>query len=192
MPVSTVKKKQMKWPRERILDEIRRLDAKTGLNGAKVTIRLYAEPEPMGCFTFIDPIRMTFGFSNTRFEEPGFTDTEALDIIRHEYAHYMEYQLYGFSSDHGPYWQECCRKIGARPEKMYTEAFKQEARAKERDRIRRTRVDGYREGKQISHPTFGQGIVEKIDRMESITILTIRFGDALKRFDIDWVRKHCE
>ncbi len=87
MPVSTVKKKQAKWPRERILEEIRRLDAKTGLNGEKVTIRLYAEPEPMGCFTFIDPIRMTFGFSCTRFEEPGFTDTEALDIIRHEYAH---------------------------------------------------------------------------------------------------------
>ena len=58
--------------------------------------------------------------------------------------------------------------------------------------IRRTRVDGYREGKQIHHPTFGQGIVEKIDRMENITILTIRFGETQKRFDIDWVRKHCE
>ena len=132
--MSTVKKKQTKWPRERILEEIRRLDAQTVLNGTKVTIRLYAEPEPLGYFTFIDPIRMTFGFSSTRFEEPGFTDTEALDIIRHEYAHYMEYQLYGFSSDHGPDWQACCRKIGARPEKLYTESFKQDARKKERER----------------------------------------------------------
>lgn len=186
-----VKKKQTKWPRERILEEIRCLDAKTGLNGAKVTIRLYADAEPMGCFTFIDPIRMTFGFSSTRFEEPGFTDMEALDIIRHEYAHFMEYMIYGISSDHGEQWKDCCRKIGARPEKLYTEAFKQDARRKERERIQRTRIDGYKIGRQISHPTFGEGIVERIDRMNDITILTIRFGETVKRFDIDWVRKHC-
>ncbi|MCQ2406872.1 MAG: hypothetical protein MJ067_06645, partial [Oscillospiraceae bacterium] len=172
--------------------EIRRLDEKTGLDGAKVTVRLYPEREPMGCFTFIDPVRMTFGFSKTRFEEAGFTDAEALDIIRHEYAHFMEYRLYGFSSDHGPCWQDCCRKIGARPEKMYTEEFKQSARQKERERVQKTRVDGFKEGSKVSHPKFGEGTVEKIDRMQNITILTIRFGESVKRLDIDWVRKNCK
>lgn len=188
----TVKRKQLKWSKDRIREEIRRLDEKTGLDSSKVTIRLYEAPEPLGCFTFINPIRMTFGFSATRFEEAGFTVAEALDIIRHEYAHFMEYRLYGISSDHGPDWQECCRKIGARPVKMHTKEFKQDIRRAERERVQRTRVDGYREGRQVRHPTFGEGIVEKIDQKENITILTIRFGETLKKLDIDWVRKHCE
>lgn len=183
--------KQLKWPKERIRGEILRLDGITGLEGSRITVRLYSEPEPLGCFTFIDPVRMTFGFSSTRFEEPGFTEAEALDIIRHEYAHYMEYRLFGESTDHGPNWKKCCLQVGARPDCLYTAAWREEARRKERERARRTRTDGFAVGRTITHPAFGNGTIEDILQTGQITILTIRFPDRVRRLDIDWVRKNC-
>ena len=186
-----VKKKQLRWPKEAIREEIQRLDRITGLNGAAVTIRLYQEREPMGCFTFIDPVRMTFGFSTTRFEEPGFTQAEALDIVRHEYAHFMEYRLFGKSTDHGPNWKQCCLKIGARPEALYTERWKEEAREKERELARKNRVDGFTIGKTVHHPEFGEGTVEQIDRLPTMTILSVRFSSGIRKLDVAWVRSHC-
>ena len=127
-------KRQLRWSRERIRAELSRLDDITGLKGANVTVRLYEEREPLGLFTFIDPVRMTFGFSSPRFEDPKFTQAEALDVIRHEYAHNMEYALFGESTDHGPNWQKCCRKIGARPQTFYTSEWAELARGLEKRR----------------------------------------------------------
>ena len=125
-------KRQLRWSRERIRAELSRLDDITGLKGANVTVRLYEEREPLGLFTFIGPVRMTFGFSSPRFEDPKFTQAEALDVIRHEYAHYMEYALFGESTDHGPNWQNCCRRIGARPQTFYTSEWAELARGLEK------------------------------------------------------------
>ena len=186
-------KKQSKQDRlkEMIRAEIQRLDQKTGLKGSAVTVRLYVEPEPIGCFTFIDPVRMTFGFSRTRLEEPGFTETELLAIVRHEYAHYMEYVQYGESTDHGENWKACCRRIGARPEVLYTEQFKASARQHQKELVRRTRVDGYTRGKLVHHPVFGTGTVEEITRFPTMTILSVRFENETKKLDINWVRENC-
>lgn len=183
--------KNLKWPKEAIRAEIRRLDGITGLRGSDVTVRLYEEREPLGCFTFKDPVRMTFGFSTTRFEEPGFTAAEALDIIRHEYAHFMEYRLFGESTDHGPNWKKCCIRIGARPENLYTSRWKENARRQEKERARRTRVDGFQEGQTVRHPVFGEGCITAIEAGEKMTKLTIAFASGPRILDIDWVRKNC-
>ena len=190
MPQKNGSTKQ-KWTKEAIRREIKRLDGITGLKGADVTVRLYDEPEPLGCFTFKDPARMTFGFSSTRFEEPGFTDAEALDIIRHEYAHFMEYRLFGESTDHGPNWKKCCIRIGARPDRLYTDSWKEDARKAEKERARRTRTDGFSQGMVIHHPAFGDGVIERIEQTTNMTKLTIAFGDRTRVLDIDWVRKNC-
>ena len=63
-------KRQLRWSRERIRAELSRLDDITGLKGANVTVRLYEEREPLGLFTFIDPVRMTFGFSSPGLRIP--------------------------------------------------------------------------------------------------------------------------
>lgn len=182
----------LRWPREVIRQEIRRLDQQTGLNGADITIRLYEEREPLGCFTFIDPVRMTFGFSATRFEEPTFTRAEALDVIRHEYAHFMEYRLFGESTDHGPNWKLCCRKIGARPETFYTEEWKSLARTREKARQERTRVDGFSPGKRIVHPAYGEGVVEGLQHLPEMTLISVRFGSTLRTLDVNWARQNCK
>lgn len=185
-------KRQLRWPKEAIRAEISRLDGITGLKGAAVTIRLYPEPEPLGCFTFIDPVRMTFGFSFTRFEDPKFTTAEALDVIRHEYAHFMEYKLFGESTDHGPNWKECCRKVGARPQNLYTREWAELARSRERAHLERTRTDGFTPGRKIIHPVFGEGVVEHIRREPAMTMVTIRFSEGSKTLDVNWARQHCK
>lgn len=185
------RKNQARWPKERIRQEIQRLDGITGLNGSGVTIRLYEEREPLGCFTFIDPVRMTFGFSSTRFEDPKFTQAEALDVIRHEYAHFMEYRLFGESTDHGPNWKACCKKIGARPQTFYTEEWRQLARTREKAVQERTRLDGFSVGSRLNHPEFGAGVVEGVQRFPTMTLISVRFSQGVKVLDVDWARKNC-
>lgn len=185
-------KRQPRWPKEAIRAEISRLDGITGLKGREVTIRLYSEPEPLGCFTFIDPARMTFGFSSTRFEDPKFTAAEALDVIRHEYAHFMEYKLFGESTDHGPNWKACCRRVGARPQDRYTRDWAELARGREKARLERTRTDGFTPGKRIVHPTFGEGVVEQIRREPTMTMVTVRFPSGTRTLDVNWARKNCQ
>lgn len=189
---STKTKRQLRWPKDAIRREIRRLDQQTGLKGADITVRLYEEPEPLGCFTFIDPVRMTFGFSSTRFEDPRFTQAEALDVIRHEYAHFMEYRLFGESTDHGPNWKACCKQIGARPSTYYTEDWKSLARQRDRMAQERNRVDGFSPGKHIVHPAYGEGTVEGIQRMSAMTFVSVRFGQMVKTLDVNWARQNCQ
>lgn len=186
------KKQPARWSKDTIRAEIRRLDAMTGLNGSAVTVRLYTQPEPLGLFTFIDPVRMTFGFSSARFEDPKFTKEEALDVIRHEYAHYMEYALYGESTDHGKNWKSCCRRIGARPENFYTKEWADYARGKQKRLQERTRTDGLAAGRKIVHPSFGEGMIEEIRRLKTASLLTIRFADCTKTLDAEWTRKNCQ
>ncbi len=183
--------KRIRWSKEAIRAELQKLDRITGLKGAELTVKLYAAPEPLGYFAYKDPARMTFGFSATRFEDPHFTEAEALDVIRHEYAHFMEVRLFGESTDHGPNWRRCCIKVGARPDQFYRESFHEAARQQERERVRRTRVDGFAVGKAIRHPRFGVGIIEAMEQQKLITKLSIRFPDGLRQLDIDWVRKNC-
>lgn len=185
-------KRQLRWSRERIRAELSRLDDITGLKGANVTVRLYEEREPLGLFTFIDPVRMTFGFSSPRFEDPKFTQAEALDVIRHEYAHYMEYALFGESTDHGPNWQNCCRRIGARPQTFYTSEWAELARGLEKRRAERTQLDGFTPGKQITHPSFGVGIVETVERYPTMSMVTVRFESGSRKLDVNWARQNCK
>lgn len=185
------KKRPLRWSKEAIREEISRLDKQTGLDSSHITVRLYEEREPLGCFTFIDPVRMTFGFSSPRFEDPKFTEAEALDVIRHEYAHYMEYRLFGESTDHGPNWKACCRRIGARPENFYTEAWKELARTRDKLAQERNRLDGFSRGKRITHPTFGVGVVEQVQRTAAMTLITVAFEGCTKTLDVDWARKNC-
>lgn len=188
---SKKKKPQLRWSKDAIRQEIGRLDQRTGLNGSDITVCLYDEREPLGCFTFIDPVRMTFGFSSTRFEDPKFTEAEALDVIRHEYAHYMEYRLYGESTDHGPNWKACCRKIGARPQNFYTQEWKDLARTRDKAAQERNRLDGFSVGKKISHPSFGEGVVEGVQRTASMTLITVAFPGCTKVLDVNWARQNC-
>ena len=42
-----------------------------------------------------------------------------MNIIQHEYAHYMNHELHGIDIDgpHGKMWEECCNRINSVPRK---------------------------------------------------------------------------
>lgn len=90
------------WDEERIREEFKKLDSITGLHGADLPITFGKAKHTLGCF-YIDTINKKpkkFHFSLFYFGNPKWSEASALDVIRHEYAHYMDYMFNGNSS-HG-------------------------------------------------------------------------------------------
>ncbi|MBQ4045894.1 MAG: SprT-like domain-containing protein [Lachnospiraceae bacterium] len=99
------------WNEESIRQELRRLDHITGLHGAELPITFGKARSQLGSF-HIDPKKRKpkkFHFSLFYFANPEWSRESALETIQHEYAHYMDYILYG-QSGHGTTWRMCCRK----------------------------------------------------------------------------------
>ncbi len=55
-----------------------------------------------------------FTFSGYFFHHTAFSDALAQDTIRHEYAHYRVFVLYGQLA-HGKTFSGCCQTVGAYP-----------------------------------------------------------------------------
>ncbi len=100
------------------------LDRKTGLRGADYKIKTGKAAHTLGRCNYDEK---SFYFSLKFFSDPNFLDAAAIDVIRHEYAHY-----YAHTADiakyihhnrrdvaHGPDWKYACRMVGARPVRCY-------------------------------------------------------------------------
>ena len=74
------------WDEEAIRKEMERLDALTGLSGAKLPIKLTDGEHVIGCYHGDKDGRFTF--SKKYFFDPDWAEEEALDTIRHEYGTY--------------------------------------------------------------------------------------------------------
>ncbi len=112
----------MNWTEETIRAEIRRLDEITGLHGATLPIVIGRAKTVLGAFS-VKAVRLRgkivrvprqFTFSGYFFRHPAFSDAMAQDTIRHEYAHYMDFVLYGQLA-HGKTFRACCQTVGAYP-----------------------------------------------------------------------------
>jgi hypothetical protein len=141
-----------------------------------------------------------------------------MDLYKHEYAHYMQYNMqipaeYTWQpGHHGSAWKYCCSLIGAAPTPFYKAGealldhdydkqmkqktiFHQESKL--RDHIKRERdyraAEGrnvqYQVGEEIQHPKFGTGTIEAIEKLDRSVRLTIRFGDEIKKIDQKWLVK---
>lgn len=53
----------------------------------------------------------TLRFSNHYYQTPTWPIEEALDTIRHEYAHYIDHMVYG-NLGHGSIWKKYCLIVG--------------------------------------------------------------------------------
>ena len=113
---------QLKWPVERIREEIRDLDAQTGLQGADLKIALGKATRSLGSFRLDKNEVPSFRFSSYFLENPKFAEQSAKDLIRHEYAHYMMYEAYGKEGfGHDARWKAAVESIGGTPERLYSE-----------------------------------------------------------------------
>jgi len=198
------------------------MDKSYGLRGAQVPITFGFESDLLGSYTRPAPgeeeqFHFSLYFVGYSVEHP-LSKEDRLDLYKHEYAHYMQYNMHipaeytWQSGNHGSAWKYCCSLIGAAPTPFYKAGeallehdydqhlqqksiFHEESKLKdriktERDyRAREGRNVQYSIGQEIQHPTFGSGTVEDIEKLSDSVRLTIRFGDGIKKIDQKWLVK---
>lgn len=116
------------WTEDKIRSIIRKLDEKTGLNGAALPIAFKSYEHILGHYRRVEP--KAFGFNRKFFNSPATGEAEAIDVIRHEYAHYyvdvahLERYI-GHSrreTSHGDDWKWACKMVGADPSRCHNAA----------------------------------------------------------------------
>ena len=180
------------WPEERIREELRRLDKKTGLHGADLTIVYDSKTKLLGAY---HPLEKKFRFSTKYFENPSWSEQSAIDVIRHEYAHFMDHMLNDSIKPphHGPKWKACCRAIGTPPERLYSEEREKKYKKKNIEEASTAICYGtYEVGKSIVHPAFGRGMIIEANGEGLYRIVTVMFpAVGVKRLGVSWVDKNC-
>lgn len=128
-----------------------------------------------------------------RFSLPFFNsdvpEACAVDVIRHEYAHYYTHVVFG-KYGHGSHFKKACRIVNANPSTYYSKKFEDYAREKEEREAK-----GYQStleiGQQVIHPNFGLGIVLEIKCDRDSALLTVDFGErGIRRIDEIWLQKN--
>ena len=75
---------------EMIREELRRLDKITGSHGADLPIKFGNSKSRLGYFSYGNEY-FGFYFSNYYLMDTNFPVEGKMDLIRHEYAHYLDY-----------------------------------------------------------------------------------------------------
>ena len=180
------------WTEERIREELRRLDQKTGLHGAELPIEFYRGTSYLGQYCLVN---QRFRFSVTYLEDPKWTEQSALDLIRHEYAHYMDHTLNGSIQYpcHGSRWKAYCSSIGGVPIGHYVEDIERQYKKQNMNKASLAlRYGDYDVGKSIVHPQFGRGMIVGAAGEGASRIIDVRFPVVgIKRLGVAWVDKNC-
>ena len=133
-----------------------------------------------------------FTFSRIYLDDPKFTEEEALDLIRHEYAHYMANEVYG-TCGHDVEWRICCKAVGANPLRLYNEDRKRYVRRKHKEEDEMSEMcDTFECGMKIIHPQFGRGEIRDINGEGARRTLMIEFADGKqKKLSAYWTFVNC-
>ena len=180
------------WDEAAIRRELSKLDGKTGWEGASLPIRFTNAACTLGSFYRADG--GSFRFSNCYFQDPNWPAECALETIRHEYAHYLDFVKYG-GHGHGKTWKQCCTEVGANPIRLY--------HPEEADHFRRKHaneasacaaLDGFRPGTVILHPVYGIGTITEITGAGLNRSAAVSFEDeeTERRLLLTWIQKNCE
>jgi len=106
-----------KWNVDDVRDVIRSLDEKTGMNGAELHIwlsRSLGDGSTLGQYhPGSNNLTREFSFSLKYFNDKKFNDLAVIDVIRHEYCHYIVdalnlKKIYQEEASHGRAWKTTC------------------------------------------------------------------------------------
>lgn len=142
---------------------------------------------------------------------------DRIDLFKHEYAHYMQYNMripekYKWQAGtHGSAWKYCCSLIGAVPTPYYkagealldhnydkvlksrihdkTVPIRDTYQRQQKAQKQKDEVVQYKIGDNVTHPKFGDGIVEKINLRSGGVHLHIRFNGEVKCIDQKWLMR---
>ena len=167
------------------------LDKKFHLNGAKVPVTFGFDTDSLGSYTrrsahekehfHFSLLFIAYGVKNPLSKE------DRIDLFKHEYAHYMQYNMqipeqYKWQTGtHGSAWKYCCSLVGAAPTPYY--------KAGETAQKQKDEVVQYKLGDTVTHPKFGNGVVEKINQRPGGVHLHIRFDGEVKCIDQKWLSR---
>ena len=188
----------MKWDEKMIREEIKRLDRMTGLKGHELPIVFTRSTHCLGSFRAVKDRPVEFGFSREFFEADDFSMRSAYDVIRHEYAHFMNFMLNGDDrgQPHGAQWKECARAVGAHPEAYYRISrneiyLKEEKKIKEEADKMKAFMDALHPGECLMHPAFGKGIICLLESEGSNARVEIEFSCGKKKLSAKWLAQNC-
>lgn len=190
----------MKWTEAMIRQEIQRLDEMTGLHGNDLIVDFGNAKNTLGCFVRVGGKPHKFRFSKVYFEDDAFSMHEAYDVIRHEYAHYMNHEIHGDMVDgkHGEKWKECCRRVGARPSRYYDPAaneihLRKEREAAEELKTKRNYLAMMKVGDKLMHPKFGIGEICSIENTACDARVKMVFQSGeVKTISAKWMADICK
>ena len=175
------------WTETAIRKELARLDTITGLHGASLPISFNNSKRLLGMYCAANGSR--FVFSNYFFQNSDWPDAEALDTIRHEYAHYMEYVLYGHGG-HDATWKHCCVVVGADPERLYDPKRRVRQAAEKVKKL--AQYDIYHVGTVVVHSRFGDGVIDKITGEGTGRTVSVAFRSVgRKTVPLAWLVQNC-
>ena len=175
------------WNEASIREEFINLDEKTGLHGAALPIRFGQSKNCLGYYCSLG----FFWFSTVYFNDPDWNEEDAIDTIRHEYAHYMDHKIHG-NHGHGQTWKACCLRIGAMPcENCIAETFKYHSK-KTALKKRAEQFASSSIGKRIEHPGFGIGMITAVTGESTNCRVTVDFANVgQKILGFAWVDNNC-
>lgn len=195
------------------------LDRKFHLKGAKIPITFGMEKDLLGSYTREgngekEHFHFSLLFVGYALEHP-LSKEDRIDLYKHEYAHYMQYNMeipekYHWQPGiHGSAWKYCCSLVGAVPtpyykagdallKRDYNKILKNPIHDKTipiRDNYRRekqyhdekNRVVQFHIGDKVKHPKFGEGSIEQIQQTTNSVRLHIRFHEEVKAIDQKWL-----
>lgn len=178
-----------------IREECSRLDGLSHLDGAELPIIFEYTPQVYGDFNARDN---RFCFSLQSFAD----GEDAMDNIRHQYAHYMSRQLYGAVRPHGQEWKKCCIIVNAVPlpwlyrrEEEPTVTHTQVFSGRENPDATALIPSNRREitGCAIAHPKFGYGLITNVTHKGGRWFVRVYFGETgSKEIDLGWIENHGE
>lgn len=129
-----------------------------------------------------------FSFS-LQFFNSDVPEACAIDVIRHEYAHYYNHVVFG-KFGHGYHFKVSCQIVGANPNTYYSRSFEKFARKRE-EVSTKTYNSNLRKGNTVLHPVYGEGRIVSVDNKRLTALLTIDFGENGKKvIDEVWLRKN--
>ena len=184
--------KTKNWTEEDFRKELRRLDAmvqeKQGITlvGAEFEIQFMNTRRTLGYYY---PTQKRFRFSLPFFNSD-VPENCALDVIRHEYAHYYAHAVYGYRGVHGKPFKEACIAVGANPETYYSLAYERRQRERE-ENAAKIYQSSLCAGQQIVHPFFGKETILEIKNRRDGAALTVFFPEkGEKTLDEQWLCKN--
>lgn len=102
----------MEWKQEDFRRELYKLDKKTGLDSSKLRIKIGKAKTYIGTYCIKKSTNQKwFRFSAFYFNDENFPKEAAIEVIKHEYAHFYDDVMFG-GRGHGESWKKACEIVG--------------------------------------------------------------------------------